>query len=75
MNPEKYQAVQVGAHRLRLTAAEIPLEAYDEALAAIDAAEVLGPVLDPTLARVAQERMAQDREVIVACRALARLGR
>lgn len=75
MNPADYRNVQVGAHRLHQAAKSIPLEAYDEALAAIDGAEALGPVLDPTLARSAQERMAQDREVIAACRTLARLGR
>lgn len=74
MNPADYQLVQVAAHRLRLAAREIPPETYDEALAAIDGAAALGPVLDPTLARSAQEAMAQDREVIAACRDLASLG-
>jgi hypothetical protein len=75
MSPEEYRIVQVAAHRLRQAAMEIPLEKYDEALAAIDGAEALGPILDPTLARAAQGRMAQDREAIAACRDLARLGR
>lgn len=46
----------------------------DAAIAAIDRADSLGVAIDPTLYRDRHRQMAEDREVLVALRNMARLG-
>lgn len=47
----------------------------DAAIAQIDRADSLGAIVDPTLYRARATLMHEDRELLVAVRALARLGR
>ena len=53
------------------------LAQYDiaELLRAIDRADALGPLLDPTLFMQKREAMGQDRELLEAAAGLAALGR
>lgn len=74
MNSTEYRAVMMAVHSLRQAARAVPLTVYDEALAAIDTADAVGPAFDATLYRQQHEAMAQDRAVIAKARELAALG-
>lgn len=70
-----YEQVLRSAHMARAIARGLDEQGYlDDALSAIDRADSVGIMLDPTLYRANARRMHEDREVIAALRALARLG-
>lgn len=75
MTPSDYTRVIGHAHSVHQLARLIDLAKLDAAIAAIDTAESVGPVLDPTLFQETAAPRVEDREVLVAVRHLAHLRR
>lgn len=74
MTKEEFQVAITGAHTVyiaaRTLAEHVDLSA---AIAAIDQADALGPIMDPTLYRDKRRAMDEDRDVLSAVKALAEL--
>lgn len=75
MTREDYARVLGFAHAVRLQARQLAVGGQlEDAIAAVDHADALGPVLDPTAYRDNATAMLEDREVLAAVRDLAHIG-
>ena len=75
MNREQYDNTLRNAHVIRMMAANLDSHGdLDAALAAIERADSVGPILHPTSYRTNADRMHEDRDTLRAVRDLARLG-
>lgn len=72
MTAAEFHRVLRRAHVLHRDATR--LAGLEEAIAAIDRADAIGPVVDPTLYRAKAQVMGEDRQVLLAVRELGRLG-
>ncbi len=75
MDPERYHHTLTTAHAVLAMARSFELGVLDEAIAAIDTADAVGPIFDPTAWGAKGAAMREDREILVAVRDLTRLGR
>jgi len=72
MKKDEYRAALLIVYTQAMVLAAYDL---DEMIAAIDRAETLGPIVDPTLWKDKRQSMAEDRAVLEAALPLWRMGR
>lgn len=71
MTREEYQDTQANVLTIARIALLLPLEEF---VAAIDHADAVGPILDPTLYRAGMGKMQQVRELAVAVQRVQRIA-